>query len=122
MGTRYDHPNAIVRRETSIHTTAGATTESAKWASFQKMKLKKVHAVVGVAGTNAGHGYNVFVGTTSVGAISLGTAAAQANASSGALDVAVTALQQVSVKSLVDATGVASIVYEYEVDHDAVQS
>ena len=119
----YSDANYTVRREAcSVPTTAGATTEGAKFRSFQKVLLKKVHAAVITAGTNAGHGYNVFNGTTSIGTISLGTSGTNVTASSGLLNSEVPALGQMSVKSLVDATGVAQIVYEFEVQHDAVQS
>jgi hypothetical protein len=124
MGTRYDHPNTIVRREAIGQGEAGggATTEYAKFSNFQKMKLKKAHAVVTTAGTSAAHGFDVFNGTTSIGTISLGTSAALSGASSGALDSAVAALGQISVKSLTDVVGKATVVYEYEVEADSVQS
>lgn len=118
----YADPNFTVRREVDRITVAGATTEGAKFRSFQALKLKKVHATVITAGTHAGHGYNVFQGTTSVGAIALGTSAAGVSASSAALNLNVASLEQMSVKSLVDATGVAHIVFEYEVSPDAVAS
>jgi hypothetical protein len=126
MGTRYDHPNAIVRREVAYEIAAGTVTTqaaaTAKFAMFQKGVLKKAHASIVVAGTSANLVYNVFVGTTSVGTIAAGTTAALGTASSGALDTAVPALTQISIRTVGDATGKAIIVYEYEVDHDATQS
>lgn len=124
MGTAYDHANATVRREANAQERAGggATTFYSKFFSFQKMKLKKVHAKVITAGTTTGHGFDVYSGTTSIGTIALGTSAADSNASSGALDTAIAASGLVQVKSLADAAGVALINYEYEVDPDAVQS
>ncbi len=122
MGTSYADANATVRREADRITVAGATTEGAKFRSFQKAKLVKVHAAVITAGTAAGHGYNVFQGTTSVGAIALGTSAAGVVASSAELNLDIASMEQVSVKSLADTVGVAHIVYEYEVQHDALQS
>lgn len=121
---RYDSPNATVRREATGQTEAGgaATTEYAKFASFQKMKLKKAHALITTAGTVTGHGFDVYSGTSSLGSILCGTEAALTNASSDALDTAVAAMGQVSVKSLADTAGKAIIVYEFEVDHDAVKS
>lgn len=123
MGS-YDNPNATVRREANAQERAGggATTEYAKFFQFQKTKLVAAHALVTVAGTNAGHGLDVYNGTTSVGTIALGTSAAGSTASSGALNSAVAALGAVSVKTLVDATGVAIVNYEYEVEPDAVLS
>lgn len=111
----YDSPNQVVRREQAMPpTTAGATTEGAKFRQFQEFKLKKVHAAVITAGTAAGHGYDVYRGTTSVGTIALGTNGTNVAASSALLDLVYTSFQQLSVKSLADATGVAQIVYEYE--------
>jgi len=117
----YDDPNPVVRREEMSDQEAGgaATTEYSKFHHFQKYKLKAAHAVVTTAGTTTAHGFDVYVGTTSVGSITLGTSAAGVGASSGALDQAVAAYGQVSVKSLADATGKARIIYEYHVDHDA---
>lgn len=118
----YDSPNPNVRREYFATTVAGATTEGAKFRSFQKFILKKAHAAVVTAGTATAHGYDVYSGTTSIGTIALSTSAAGVTASSGALNAEVASLAQISVKSLADATGVAHILYEYEVRHDAVQS
>ena len=118
----YADPNFTVRREAQAITTAGATTEGAKFRSFQAMRLKKVHAAVITAGTATTHGYNVFHGTTSIGAIALSTSVAGVVASSAVLDRTVASMEQVSVKSLADATGVSQIVFEYEVTPDAVVS
>ena len=120
----YADPNATVRREYSATTVAGATTESltSKFRSFQKIILKKAHAIAIVAGTATTHGFTIKVGTTSVGAIALGTSIAGVIASSGALNIEVPSMTQISATSLADAVGVNGIVYEYEVRHDAVQS
>lgn len=118
----YDDPDYGIRREVDKITTAGATTEGAKFRSFQKMRLKKVHAAVITAGTATTHGYDVYHGTASIGTIALSTSTAGSVAHSGLLDETVGTLEQVSVKSLADATGVAHIVYEFEVTPDAVQS
>ena len=117
---RYDHPNHQVRREHSITPTAGATTTSAKMRTFQALKLKAVHFTVVTAGTNAGHGYTIQTGTTSVGTVSLGTNTAGYTASVDMSDQAVTAGDSVSLLSLVDATGVADAVLEFETDKAAL--
>jgi hypothetical protein len=117
----YSEANCAVRREhCTPPTTAGATTEGAKFRQFQKFKLKAAHAYVVTAGTTTGHGYDVYRGTTSVGTIALGTSTAGSSASSATLNLEVSSMQQVSVKSLADATGVAQIVYEYEMLPDGV--
>lgn len=119
----YDEANFTVRREHACPpTSAGATTEGAKFRQFQKFLLKRAHAAVITAGTAAGHGYDVYVGTTSVGTIALGTSGTNVTASSAVLNQNVSSLQQVSVKSLADATGVAQIVYEYEMQQDGTRS
>lgn len=123
----FSEPNATVRREHFAgETTAGATTESCKFRSYQKMKLKNVHAVVTTAGTAAGHKLDVFRGTTSVGTISLGTSVAGASASADSagpgMNLEFSALEQLSVKTGADIVGRAQVVYEYEVLHDAVRT
>lgn len=118
----YDSPDYLIRRESNNIAPAGATTESAKFRHFQAIRLKKAHAAVITAGTAAGHGYDVFHGTSSIGTIALGTSAAGVTVSSPLLDRIVGSLNQVSVKSLADATGSAHIVYEFEVTPDAVES
>lgn len=120
---RYDHPNNQVRRE---HLTqeagGGATTEYGKFNHFQKIMLVAAHAVVTTAGTTTAHGFDVYVGTASVGTITLGTGAADSNASSGLIATEVPALGEVTVRSLADATGLANIIYEFEVENGALQT
>lgn len=118
----YNDANAKERREYAAIAAAGATTEACKFRSFQKMKLKSVHACSVIAGTATTHGYDVYHGTTSIGTIALSTSAAGVVAHSNLLNEAVASMEQVSVKSLADATGSAHIVYEYQVDHDALQT
>jgi len=119
----YSDPNFTVRREAAVPpTTAGATTEGAKFRSFQAMRLKKAHFGVTIAGTATDHGYNIFHGTTSIGAVVVGTGAIGAAVHSAALDETVGSMEQVSVKSLADVVGAVQVVYEYEVTPDAVVS
>ncbi len=120
----YSDPNSVIRREHAPTAPAGgtATTSYNKFRSFQRFKLIKAHAVVTVAGTNAGHGFDVYSGTTSVGRINLGTGAANTKASSNLINAVVESLDEISIKSLVDATGTAQVIYEYQVLPDAVQS
>lgn len=119
----YDDANSVIRRECFAGEAGGAaTTEYTKFRVFQAAKLKKVHATVTVAGTNAGHGLGVYHGTTSIGSITLGTSAAGVSATSATLNEALAAYDQVSVKTLVDATGKAHVIYEYEVTPDAVKT
>lgn len=119
----YSGVNAALRREHCAQpTTAGATTEGAKFRSFMKMKLKAAHFVVITAGTHAAHGYDIYSGTTSIGTVVLGTSAAGVTVDSSTLNTEVASMGQVSVKSLADVVGVAQVVYEYEVQHDALKT
>ena len=118
----YDSVNALVRNEWFAgEAGGGATTEYLKFRRFQKMRVKAVHAVITVAGTNAGHGLDIYSGTTSVATIALGTAAAGGTGIANT-DFDVAALGVISVKTLVDATGKAHVIYEFENVHDGVVS
>ena len=119
----YADPNATVRRENFAgEAGGGATTEYGKFRSFQKARLKKVHAVVTVAGTATTHKLDVYHGTTSISSISLSTAAAGGTASSSTLNEELASLDQISVKTGADAAGKAHVIYEFHMHHDAVQT
>lgn len=120
----YDSPNYVVRQEERINNLTGiASTMMARAQFFQKARLKKVHALAIVAGTNDSAGVDILVGTTSVGAITIGTTAAGATYSSSALNAEIPALGYVEIKGKANsATMVDSYVLEYEVLPDAAQS
>ncbi len=118
----YDTPNHTIRREQAFLTVAGNAAVSARMINFQKLRLKKVHARAVTAGTSAGHAVNVYHGTTSIGAISLGTSAAGSTGSTAALNRTVESLEQVNIVNGTDATGVAVVSYEYEYLPDGTQS
>jgi hypothetical protein len=120
LGTlRYDHPNHLVHREHSISPSAGATTVSGKMRNFMAMRLKAAHATVTTAGTAAGHGYDVYSGTTSIGTIPLSTNTAGYTVSVDLLNAAVAKGDTMEIRSLADATGVADVVLEYTADAQA---
>ena len=122
MGSPYSDPNNTVRREwPTIGCGGAAATQYAKFRTFQRMKLKQVHAYPTTAG-GAGHKYDVYQGTTSVGTIAVGTTAAGGYVASGALNLICPAGQDLHVLTGTDTVGVADIVYEYEVLHDSVQT
>lgn len=123
----FSEPNAVIRREHDAGEAGGAaTTEYGKFRSFQKAKLKNVHAAVTVAGTAAGHKLDVFRGTTSVGTIALGTSTAGTLAKADSVGVGMNldmaSMEQISVKTGADTVGKAHVVYEFEVLHDAVRT
>jgi hypothetical protein len=73
----YDHPQYVAHQLTPIRLPAtAASTAILKFPAHVDMKVKRISAVIAVAGTNASAGYDVFNGTTSVGTIITGTAAA----------------------------------------------
>lgn len=84
----YDSPNYNIRNEQfSGESGGGATTEYMRFRRFQKMRVKAVHAVVTVAGTTTGHGFDIYHGTTSKGTLPvLGTSAAGVAVSNTSID------------------------------------
>jgi len=120
----YDHPEALVRFEHKINNLTGSASASmTKVLFFQKSKLKKVHALAITAGTNDAAGVDIYVGTTSVGAIVIGTSTAGTTYSSAAIDADIPALSFVELKGkATSSTMVDSYVLEYDVYHDAVRS
>lgn len=125
MATRYDHPNCLVRREQSYLGASGASGTLGHMTPQQKMNLVAVHAHVVTAGTHAtNNGYTVragAVGTTSIGAITIGTATAGSRISQ-AIGVTVDEGALLNCLKGSDGTGVSVISYEYEVLPDAVQT
>jgi hypothetical protein len=120
----YDSPNATIRRELQTgHITGAAGASMQKFHFFQKARLKKVHAIVVTAGTNANAAVDVYVGTASVGSLAFGTNVADTVLHSAALDTEIPANGMVELKGAANsATLVGSFNIEYEVLHDAAQS
>lgn len=120
----YDSPNFEVRREIAQAGIAGvASGAMAKFLVFQKTKLKKVHALITTAGTNAAAGFDIYVGTSSVGAITIGTDTAGVTKSSALLNASVPAMGVIELRGKADsATAVVSVVIEHEVEPDAAVS
>lgn len=87
-----------------------ATTEYAKFRSLKKKKLEKVTAWVSTAGTAAGHKLDVYIGTTSVASLALGTAVAETKVEVS-VNQEVAAESAVSVKTGADATGKANLTF-----------
>jgi len=115
MPGRYDHPNFITRREFGIDTVAGAATVGARFARFQKHKLKAVHVRVIAAGTSAGAGNALIVrhGTTAIGTFTLGTTTVGATQSI-VMNREVSSLELVDGTNGTDATGRVHVIYEHE--------
>jgi hypothetical protein len=120
----YTAPNANVVREDRQANIAGAASATmAKFMFFAKTKLKKVHTLITTAGTNATAGVDIYVGTTSVGAITHGTDTANTVKSSSQLDVEVPAGSFVELRGKANsATLVISATLEHQPYHDATTS
>jgi len=98
----YDDANATVRRTIDISNLAVTSSASkAKYVIFQKSRLRAVHCLVGVAGTNASAGIDIYVGTSSVGALTYGT-----NTAGVVVDATITA--DIPADSLLEIKGKAS--------------
>lgn len=120
----YDDPDYQVRFERAINNLTGiASTAMTRSLFFQTARIKKVHALAITAGTHDSAGVDILVGTTSVGAITIGTSTAGTTYSSGALDATVPALGYVEIKGKANsATMVDSYVIEYQLLPGGVQS
>lgn len=118
----YDHPSYLTRQQVHLGlTTAGASGTSLITNYTNQMRLRNVVATVAVAGTSGttGHKLDVFVGTSSVGTITLGTSAVQATGTSGDLNTIVPIGSPVFTKNGTDATGTARVVMELHTDPSA---
>lgn len=95
----YDNPKYLARHSSQLNCVAGtADTLAAKFLAFTAMKIKSITANVNTAGTAAGAAYTIYQGTTSVGALSMGTSAAAASVSNGiSADITLAAGEYVSL-------------------------
>jgi len=120
----YDSPEFLTRFETRINNLTGiASTMMSRSLFFQAATLRKVHALTITAGTNDAAGVDIYVGTTSVGAIVFGTATAGTISHSAELDAAIPANSYVELKGkATSATMVHSYCLEYDVDPASVRS
>jgi hypothetical protein len=120
----YDNVNGNVRHERSFVTVAGSGELTTKFVMYQKAKLQGLHALVVTAGTSDSPGckLDVYVGTSSVGILAVGTATAGATVTADLGGIAVPSMNPVHLKSGTDATSVVNATVEYNHDWDAVQS
>jgi hypothetical protein len=113
----YDSADSTVHREVVTQTLAGNAAVSGKFVSFANLLLKRMQAVVLVAGTSSGSGnkVDVYVGTSSVGTVALGSSTAGFVSSVVDLSSAavVPAGTPVSLKNGTDATGQAAVTLEF---------
>lgn len=118
---RYDHPNCIVRREAQYQLTAGAAGVGAKFAVFQKSRLRSIASMVTAAGTNtANNTLIVKNGTTSIAQLVVGTATIGSVVRSPALNLDIAAGSVLTVTNGADTLGAGVFAYDYDVAGDAV--
>ncbi|MCE2724470.1 MAG: hypothetical protein ACK51V_00620 [bacterium] len=120
----YSDPNNTVRREERINNLTGVASTSVQRLQFlQRGKLKSVAALINTAGTNAAAGFDIFVGTTSVGGITCGTNTAGVTVNTGAINAIIPQNGFVDIRGKANsATLNASLVLEYEVLHDSTNT
>lgn len=118
----YGGPNGVVIREQRQRGIAGAASATmAKFAYYQKTKVKRVQLLVETAGTNASAGVDIYNGTTSVGAVTVGTNTANSIATSGVLDTEVAAGGFLDIRGKANsATMVVSVTIVEQVLHDDI--
>ena len=116
----YADANYNVKLENHVNNLTGiASTSMVKVQAFQKSKLLGIKSLVVTAGTNASAGVDIYVGTTSVGAITHGTSTAGTVQTSGALNVDVPIDTVIELKGKANsATMVNSYVIIRQIYHD----
>ncbi len=116
----YTHPAYLTRQIMTFLTTAGANGTSGVRALPWDIDVHQITAAVITAGTSATSGNQVFLlsGTSSVAssAVALGTGTAGVVGTSGDLATKIPAGTLISIKNGTDATGVASVTVEYNLN------
>lgn len=119
----YDHPMYVKRDLIRIPNVGGAaTTAYGKTVPVNRPgRVRKWNAIVITAGTATTHAVNLYVGTTSIGSISLGTSAANTIVEGSDVNTTVpeSSLGWIEVRSGADAAGIAGVTIEYELTPDA---
>lgn len=120
----YADVNPNVTHEARVNNVTGiASTQIARVLFFQKAKLLGVKSLVITAGTNAAAGVDIYVGTTSVGAITHGTDTAGTVETSGAINAEIPAGSYVELRGkATSATMVNSYTIVTQVRHDAIST
>lgn len=116
----YADVNPNVTQETRVNNLTGiASTAMQRVLFFQKAKLLGVKSLVVTAGTNDAAGVDIYVGTTSVGAITHGTDTAGSINTSGAINAEVPAEGFVEIRGKANsATMVNSYTLVWQARHD----
>jgi len=113
----YDHPTYTCRHVAPLNLPAVAASVSAgKFLALVDMKIKQVNIVMNIVGTNDSAGYGIYNGTTSVGAITMGTSSVGHIGTAYATDISISAGSFLDIRTLANsATLSCSAAIEYEV-------
>lgn len=113
----YDHPTYTVRQAVPLNCHAAAASVSvSKFVAFTSMKIKSIQAAVNIAGTSTVAGYDIYNGTSSVGAFVASTNAAGSVLTAIASDISLSSGGFLDVKTKAEsATLAASLTVEYEI-------
>lgn len=96
----YDHPAYLARQIAPVALAAAAASTSVfKFVAFTSMRIKRVDAIIKVAGTADAAGYDLLRGTSSLGSLNIGTGAAAALGTSFVGDIALTSGQYLDIKT-----------------------
>ncbi len=113
----YDHPTYVTRQAAALGLPAtAASTAVNKFVAFTDMKIKSIQGAVNIAGTATAAGYDIYNGTSSVGAFTAGTSAAGSVLTAISSDITLASGGFLDVKTKADsATLAASLLLEYEI-------
>ena len=113
----YDHPTYVARHAAVVNLPAiAASTPAGKFMAFTNLKVKSISAGVNIAGTNGAAGYDIYNGTTSVGAIIAGTSTAGSVLTGLTQDITLSSGSFLDIRTKANsATLAASLTVEYEV-------
>lgn len=112
----YDHPAYLARNSSQVVCPAvAASASAAKFLAFSAIRVKSIKGLTVVAGTAAGAGYDIYNGTSSVGAITVGTQVAGAATPALTQDIVLAAGGYIDFKTKADsATAATAFVVEHE--------
>lgn len=113
----YDHPAYTSRHIVPVPLPAvAASTSVFKFVAFTSIKVKRIDAIVKTAGTADAAGYDIMNGTSSVGSVGVGTAAAAALGTAMVTDITVAAGSYLDIKTkAASATMACDAAIEYEI-------
>jgi hypothetical protein len=112
----YDDPAYRARYSSALNLPAVAASVSAgKFLAFAAMKIKSITGIVNIAGTATAAAYNIYNGTSSIGAFAVGTNAAGSALTDILPDATLAEGGYLDFKTAADSATVAiSVAVEYE--------